>query len=112
MPVTFAIAKTVSVTDADLRMGVRCHAELCPLALALRRVVAPTYDPIVGLFSVGFQWSASVDFDKYASVELPKHVIAWQYQYDCDNNAQPFTFVLEIPTFVLNSDAPTMKESK
>lgn len=78
----------VTVTQEDIDNGKRCHAQECPFALALARVLPPETKIAVGVYTM---------FVNGTVIELPREIERWTAAYDYHGQSvSPATFELDL----------------
>lgn len=86
----------VSVTIDDILLG-KPIADLCPIALALKRIFKPTLIVEVGLQDVSVFY---VDTEE-CLISMPRSATDFVLGYDSEENCDPFDFELDIPEHFL-----------
>lgn len=82
----------VAVTQEDIDNGKRCHAQECPFALALARVLPPETKIAVGVYTAQIGES---------TVRLTREIEQWTADYDYHGQSvSPAVFELDLGEFL------------
>lgn len=92
--------KIVSVTWADIVNGVRRQCDVCPIAIALKRLVARNVQVAVYGNSVTFTWAGHPGIMDGRSVDLPPACTDFALAFDAGEQADPFEFRFDLPNDV------------
>ena len=84
----------VEVTDKDIAKGKPRTDNACPIALALKRIVRPRYEAMVGYADV---WHYTPDGDELPTTTLPQRAVSFIDKFDTGKPVHPTTFVLALP---------------
>lgn len=82
---------TVAVTQEDIDNGKRCHAQECPFALALARVLPPETKIAVGVYTAQIGGS---------TLRLTREIEQWTADYDYGHPVAPAVFELDLGAFL------------
>lgn len=105
----------INVTTRDIKSGARKHSGNCPIALAVKRLIKPTYRTSVNVNNDGdIQVHAPVaSYGKalrkdvkernfhYKNARMPVKAQRFISMYDSAISVEPFSFWANIPTAVL-----------
>ena len=88
---------SVSVTAADIALGVMKQCDKCPIARALTRIVGPYVS--VGVYgnSVTLAWADVPGLQSGRSVDLPASCIDFALAFDAGEEVKPFAFEIAMP---------------
>lgn len=81
----------VTVTQEDIDNGRRCHAQECPFALALARVLPSGTRIAVGVYTAQIGES---------TVRLTREIERWTADYDYGHPVAPAVFELDLGAFL------------
>jgi hypothetical protein len=83
---------TIEVTKQDIINGVRCNPSMCPVALAVKRVVNKQLKHL----SVNYKEVWYQTKDNVVVSELPVEAIKFIGAYDFRQPVKPFNFTLKV----------------
>jgi hypothetical protein len=97
---------TVSVTHADIADGQLGDCELCPVALAVRRLLRPgvVVSVMANLLIMDEEVEGRRPRDAYIS--LPNEAFDLIMDFDAGRRVAPLSFALDIPARYLREAAP------
>lgn len=83
----------IEVTKEDIKTGMRCNGQACPVANAIRRACPGVSFHVTRSL---VQWRL-VGIQAKLNIELPGKAISFIEAFDFLHEVQPITFELEIP---------------
>lgn len=84
----------VQVTAKDIAKGKPRTDNACALALALKRIVRPRYEAMVGYADV---WHYTPNGDELPNTTLPQRAVTFIEKFDAGKPVHPTTFTLALP---------------
>lgn len=96
---------TIDVTAADIEAGERGECQVCPVALAIKRVIRG--DLIVSVIMGDVAIYKPTDLERsLVRIELPDKVGTFITDFDKDRSVTPFAFAIKIPPQFLREAVP------
>lgn len=106
-------AVTVQVTADDIANGVPGNCGLCPIALALHRILTDEATAMVRVVEQDIEWRSAIEGESVPALPVPVPLPrrATQFIFDFDNlndrsHLEPFSFEIDLPGELLAAVAP------
>lgn len=90
----------IEVTEPDIVQGSRHDSYMCPIALAVKRVIV-CYQVAEDYIAVGVRTIALGGAGNRFVVAMPQNAIEFIYNFDFGNPVESFSFTADLPTHML-----------